>query len=194
MQRINLILIPGVLAVLVFLGTDIFEQRRELPGAVPPQPEIDYNGYSEGINSVQFDESGRVRYTLSARRQVSYLNSETALEDPFIQLYQENNSRWNITARSGRIISLRQTAESVEEIILYGDVEVYRMDDLGNPTVLVTDVLTIDPIGELLTTAAEVTMTGDSFEQSATGMRVNLNTEEYLFHGNVRGRYAVSND
>jgi len=198
MQRFNLILIPGILAVLIFLGVDFFEQARDPSSLSSASPESDFTSYSEGINSVQFDELGRIRYTLSARRQVSYVNDETALEEPFIQLYQEDDSRWNIIARSGRIFAADTdaggVAQELEEIILSGNVEVYQFDELGNRTVLATDILTIDPETDVLTTESDVTMTGVNFEQIASGMRIHLDTEETVFYRNVRGKYATRQD
>ncbi|MCB1670127.1 MAG: LPS export ABC transporter periplasmic protein LptC [Gammaproteobacteria bacterium] len=195
MQLIRFLLIPGLLAVVIFLGLDYVDRNRDSTDPETTPPPIAFNGYSEGINSVQFDAAGKIRYTLSASRQVSYLNSETALEEPVIQLYQENDSRWNIVARSGRIMANRQASEvseDIEEIVFSGNVEVKQLDDTGNRIVLLTDTLDIDPAGEVLSTNAIVTMMGDGFEQSATGMRLNLNTEDYLFYRDVKGRYAAT--
>ena len=192
MQRVKFILIPGILAVLVFLGIDFFTQTREATNTPAPVSAINYTGYSEGINSVHFDERGRIRYTLRANRQISYVEAETALEEPFIQLYQENDSRWNIVARSGKIFAGSQKGDTIEEIILDGDVEVYQLDDSGNRTVLLTQTLSVEPARDVLTTEATVSMIGEDFEQSATGMRVNLDTEEYIFYRDVRGSYAAS--
>ncbi|MEZ5491352.1 MAG: LPS export ABC transporter periplasmic protein LptC [Gammaproteobacteria bacterium] len=192
MQRIKFILIPGILATLMFLGIDFFTQNREASNTPAPTSTINYDGYSEGISSVHFDEHGRIRYTLQASRQISYVEAETALEEPFIQLYRENDSRWNIVARSGKIFTGNQEGDAIEQIILDGDVEVYQLDDSGNRTVLLTQTLSVDPTRDVLTTEADVSMVGEDFEQSATGMRVNLDTEEYIFHRDVRGRYAAS--
>jgi len=191
MQRIRFIVIPGLLATLVFLAVDYFDQAVDRTPSSETTADIAYNGYSEGINSVHFDDQGNIRYTMRADRQVSYTDAETVLEEPYIQLYQENDSRWNIVARSGRIFAAREDLAEVDEIILSGEVEVYQMDRLGNRTVLATDVLTLDPVQDILTTDVAVTMVGDTHEQSAIGMRVDLKSEEYVFHQEVRGRYAA---
>ncbi|MBT8146196.1 MAG: LPS export ABC transporter periplasmic protein LptC [Gammaproteobacteria bacterium] len=191
MQRFKLLVLPGMLAILIFLTVDYFNQAVESPGAPESVVEVAFNGYSEGINSVHFDEQGNIRYTMRADRQISYVDAETLLEEPYIQLYQENDSRWNIIARSGRISATQENLAEVEEIILSGDVEVYQLDQFGNRTVLATEILTLEPALDVLTTEAAVTMVSNTFEQSATGMRVDLNTEEYVFHQDVRGRYAA---
>ena len=191
MQRVKLIIVPSLLAIMIFLAVDYFDQAVVGPQSPEPIVDIAYNGYSEGINSVHYDEQGKVKYTMRANRQVSYVDAETTLEEPLIQLYQENDSRWNIIANSGRISAAREDANDVEEIILSGEVEVTQMDRNGNRTVLVTEILSLEPAQDILTTDATVTMVGGTFEQSAVGMRVNLASEEYVFHQNVRGRYAA---
>lgn len=191
MQRIKLILIPGLIATMIFLAVDYFGQAVESPQTSEATVDIAYNGYSEGINSVHFNEQGKIRYTMRANRQVSYIDAETELDEPYIQLYQENDSHWNIIAKSGRISAAREDLADVEEIILSGGVEVYQMDQHGNRTVLTTQFLTLDPAQDILSTEAAVTMVGDAFEQSAIGMLLDLDSEEYVFHQEVRGRYAA---
>jgi len=191
MNRFRLLIIPGILAIALFLTVDLFDQ----PRVVTQNPELTtdpgLDGYSEGINTVHFDEMGRIRYTVSASRQISYRDRDTTLEEPFLQLYQENDSRWNIIANSGRISSDPDNSTDIEQIELSGGVEVYSLDERGNRTVLATEILFIDPDTEILTTDADVTMQNDLVEQSATGMQINLDTEEYVFFQNVRGRYAA---
>ena len=191
MQRFRLLVIPSLLGILIFLAVDYFDQATENPIPAAPETTIAYNGYSEGINSVQFDEQGRVRYTMKADRQVSYVDAETTLVNPKIELIQGNDARWNIVARSGKISGSQEDLVDVEEIVFSGEVEVYQLDSAGNETVLTTEIMTLEPVLDLLTTDAAVTMKTDSLEQSAIGMRIELNSEEYIFHQNIRGRYEA---
>jgi LPS export ABC transporter protein LptC len=191
MHQFKLIFIPALLAITVFLGVDYFDRAVEGPQIEETAPGIAYNGYSEGINSVHFDAQGNIRYTMRANRQVSYVDAETSLEEPYIQLYRENDSRWNIIARSGRISAASENPADVEEIVLSGGVEVYQLDRLGNRTVLASETLTVEPDRNILTTDAAVTMVSDSLEQTAVGMQVDLNSDEYIFNREVRGRYAA---
>jgi len=191
MPRLQFIVIPGLVAVLLFLGVNLLEQPGRSGSTDGQITVIDYNGYSEGINTVHFDERGRIRYTLSADRQITYLNSETALEHPVIRLYQGMDSRWNITASSGRISAVEEQNNDVEQIVLSGNVEVHQLNAAGNGTVLSTDILQLNPDADVLITDADVLLTSNNFEQSATGMRVDLNSEEYIFFRNTRGRYAA---
>jgi LPS export ABC transporter protein LptC len=190
----QLFLIPVAAATLPFFVIDNVERvsNRQPPSEQLRENEID--GYSEGINTVQFDAAGRVKYTLSAARQVSYRNAAIEFEEPFMQLYQGEDSLWNIVAESGRISSPEGGVDQIEEIVLSGGVEVYQLDEFGNRTVLATQLLIVDPATETLNTELLVTMVSDTLEQSAIGMRVDLRTEEYEFFREIRGRYAAAKD
>ena len=59
---------------------------------------LDFSAYSEGLNTILYDSQGNINYTLQAKRQVHYNNDSTELEKPFIRLYQDGDSRWNIAA------------------------------------------------------------------------------------------------
>jgi LPS export ABC transporter protein LptC len=191
MQQAKLIVIPAFFAIAIFLGVDYFDRAVEGPLIQDTAPGLAYNGYSEGINSVQFDEQGNIKYTLRASRQVSYVDAETSLEEPYIQLYRENDSHWNIIARSGRISAALANPAHVEEIVLSGGVEVYQMDRFGNRTVLSSETLTVETERDMLTTEASVTMASDKLEQTAVGMQIDLNSDEYVFKREIRGRYAA---
>jgi len=191
MHQAKLIFIPALLAIAIFLGVDYFGRAVERPQPQGIIPEVAYNSYSEGINSVHFDEQGKIRYTMRANRQVSYLDAETSIENPHIELYREDNSRWNIVARSGRISAGSVNSAELEEIVLNGGVEVYQMDKFGNRTLLASETLIFDPSSDLLTTSDAVTLVSDTLEQTAIGMRLDVSIDEYVFNREVRGRYAA---
>ena len=192
MQHVRLIIVTSLIGIMIFLGIDYYDQAVDSTSTSENSVEVAFNGYSEGINSVHFNEQGKIRYTIRADKQVSYVDAETTLENPIIQLHQENDLRWDIIARSGRIFGTQGEAAEIDEIILSGDVHVYRQEPTGNRSVLSTEILTVEPALDLLTTEAAVTMTNSSFEQSATGMRVDIDSEEYVFHQDIRGRYEAA--
>ena len=142
-QRLRLAIIPIVLAVILFLGLDFYTRSETESLDEQSTSGILIDGYSEGVNTIQFDEEGRISYTLSATRQVSYPNDETTLVEPFIQLYQEDDSRWNIIAATGRILASQEDEGGIDEIELEEDVEIYRMDDFGNRTILTTEKIIV---------------------------------------------------
>lgn len=191
MNNLKFILIAAVAAIMVLSGIELFERSTETPLMTENPSPVEFNGYSEGINTIRFDPAGNIEYTLSATRQITYRDAVTVVEDPYIQLYRDDDSRWNILARSGRISSTIESTREVDRIELSGGVEVYQIDVRGNRTVLATDVLYVDPSAQTLDTSGFVTLDGENFQQSATGMRINLATEVYEFQRDIRGRYAV---
>ncbi|MCB1650322.1 MAG: LPS export ABC transporter periplasmic protein LptC, partial [Pseudomonadales bacterium] len=66
---------------------------------------ITFDAYSNGVNSVLYDAEGNIEYTLEATEQIHYLDNTTSLQNPYVRLYQANGARWNIVARSGRILA-----------------------------------------------------------------------------------------
>ena len=191
MQRIRVIIVPGIVAILIFFSIELFNTITDNPQPQELVGTIDYEGYSEGINTIRFDTDGKVDYTLQAVRQVSYKNAVTELEEPFIQLFRGGDSHWNITANSGKISTSSDRLNSDEQVDFIGNVEVYQLDEFGNRTVLTTDFLSMDPAQEILSTESFVTMYSENHEQSAIGMQVDLTNDEYIFQREVKGTYAA---
>lgn len=194
MQQIRFILTAGLVAILIFSSIELFDRVTDKPEPEELISAIDYEGYSEGINTIHFNAQGKVDYTLQAIRQVSYKNAVTELEEPVIQLYGYGDSHWNITAKLGRISASSDIGKDIDRIDLIGEVEVFQLDEFGNRTVLSTDFLSVDPIQEILNTDAFVTMYSENHEQSALGMTVDLANDEYIFYQEVRGRYAAQSN
>ena len=104
MQRISLFLIPGLIAVVVFVVISSFESVSNVPDPQHDQAYLKFDAYSAGINTVLYARDGTINYTLQATSQTHYSDeARTELKNPLIQLYQQGNSRWNIVANSGRI-------------------------------------------------------------------------------------------
>ena len=103
MQRIGLIIVPGIIAIALFVGINSFDTLSNEAGAPTTGSSLGFNAYSEGINTILYDAQGNINYTLQAERQVHYNDDSTELEKPFIRLFQDGDTRWNIVAKSGRI-------------------------------------------------------------------------------------------
>ncbi len=190
MQRIGLIIVPGIIAIALFVGINTFETLGNDPDKQAQGPSLNYNAYSEGINTILYDAAGNIDYTLQAQRQVHYNDDTTELEEPFIRLFQDGDSRWNIVAKSGRISSAETASDTaVDRIELRGDVQVYSLDDLGNRTLMSTEYLTLDPASEILETDQAVSVVTESLEQSSIGMIANLRLEEIVFLAAIKGKY-----
>jgi len=194
MQKLSFLLITIASAILLYLGlgsfttvsSDIAEQDRV------SRP--NYDGFSEGINTVMYDEEGSIAYTLQAERQYHFQDQSSDLDNPYIRLFREGDSHWNIIAESGKIAPKHETASvGIGIIELSGAVEVFRLDEFGNRTVLMTDYLEINPDSETMQTDRLVTMTTTNIQQHGEGLFADLTKDELLFYRNNEGSYEQSN-
>jgi LPS export ABC transporter protein LptC len=80
--------------------------------------------------------------------------------------------------------------KEMRTIELSGNVEVYSLDDFGNRTVMTTQKLMLNPQLETLKTDQPVVVETSSIRQSAVGMDADLNSDEIVFHRNIRGIYV----
>ena len=160
-----------------------------------PQREIE--AYSEGINSILYDEKGSISYTLRADNQIHYRDGDTKIENPLIRLFQDEIPRWNIIANEGLVLPiLTDTSSEPKEkkLTLSGNVEILGLDKFGNRMFISTELLEIDPINETLKTDRKVNYESNNINQSSIGMFANLNEDEISFEKNVRGIYEkISN-
>lgn len=187
MQRFSILLIPSAIAIVLFIGISTFESVSTQPQVDVDVESLNFNAYSEGINTVLYDTEGRINYTLNAVRQIHYNDDTTELEKPLIRLYQDGNSRWNIAANSGKISAGRDS--SIQTIDLSGAVEVYGLDEFGGRMLMSTDYLSVDPQLETLQTDRPVTLVTNTVNQSSIGMFANLKIDEIVLHDEIRGSY-----
>ena len=190
MQRIGLIIVPGIIATALFVGINSFDTLSNEADAPITNSSLDFNAYSEGINTILYDTQGNINYTLQAERQVHYNDLSTEFEKPFIRLYQDGDSRWSIAANSGRIPAVETTADgALEKIELLGDVQVYSLDDFGNRTLMSSEFLTLNTQAEILETDQPVSVVTSALQLSSIGMIAKLRTDEITFLREIRGRY-----
>ena len=190
MQRTGLIIVPGVIATALCFGINSLDTLRNEADVSITSSSLDFSAYSEGLNTILYDSQGNINYTLQAKRQVHYNNDSTELEKPFIRLYQDGDSRWNIAANLGRISAAETTDDGVlEKIELLGDVQVYSLDKFGNKTLMSTEFLTLNPKSEILETDQPVSVVTSAFQLSSIGMIAKLRTDEITFLRQIRGRY-----
>ena len=190
MQRIGLIIVSGIIATALFVGINSFDTLSNEADAPITNSSLEFNAYSEGINTILYDTQGNINYTLQADRQVHYNDDSTEFEKPFIRLYQDGDSHWSIAANSGRIPAVETTADgALEKIELLGDVQVYSLDDFGNRTLMSTEFLTLNTQAEILETDQPVSVVTSALQLSSIGMIAKLRTNEITFLREIRGRY-----
>ncbi|MFT7471405.1 MAG: LPS export ABC transporter protein LptC [Kiritimatiellia bacterium] len=193
MQRIGLIIVPGIIATALFVGINSFDTLSNEADDPITSSSLDFSAYSEGINTILYDSDGNINYTLQAERQVHYNDDSTEFVKPFIRLYQDGDSRWNIVANSGKISASETTGDNTSDLIdLLGDVQVYSLDEFGNRILMSTEFLTLNPESEILETDQPVTLVTSALQQSSIGMIANLRSDEITFLRENRGRYAAA--
>ena len=181
--------IIGVVGALYYFSLDLtqtVEETRENSAA----PELEFDGYSEGINTVVYNDNGDVEYTIRATRQFHLKDQSALLEEPLVRFFENGVSTWNIVAESGLVGgNTEASARLMESIRLYGDVEVHRLDGFGNSTVLSTQLLDIDSNREILETQDTVNMITASIAHTGQGLFADLNRDEIHFHSENSGHY-----
>ena len=180
---------------MVMLTLNFFSER----GPNDPQlvensefPQREIEAYSEGINSILYDENGSISYTLRADNQIHYRDGDTRIDNPLIRLFQDEVPRWNIIANEGLLLPMLTEASSEpkkKRLTLSGNVEIFGLDKFGNRTFIYTELLEIDPINETLKTDRRVNYESNNIHHSSVGMFANLNEDEIRFEKNVRGFY-----
>jgi LPS export ABC transporter protein LptC len=192
MQKLTFFIISSVTALLLYFGLDSISSISEEDSAENAGELLEYDAVSDGINSVLYDASGSISYTLQARRQYHFKDQTSELQEPFIRLFRDGKSHWNIVAERGYLAPQNGDSNLQEGTIeLSGDVEIYSLDDFGNRTVLSTEFLTIDPANETMQTDQAVAMHTPNIQQRAIGMFAQLDGDEILFIRNGEGRYEI---
>lgn len=188
MQKIGLIIVPGIIAIALFVGINSFNTLSNQVDVTITS--LDFNAYSEGINTILYDAEGNINYTLQAERQVHYNDDSTELEKPVIRVYQEHDSHWNIVANSGRVLAPKTTVDGAfTRIELNGNVQVCSYDEFGNRTVMSTEFLILNTKSEILETDRKVSIVTSALQQSSKGMIAKLKTDEINFLHEIRGQY-----
>ena len=182
--------IIGVAGVLFYFSPHLNQTEEELE-EYSASPGLAFDGYSEGINTVFYNDNGEVDYTLRAIRQFHLKDQSSLLEEPLVRLFKNGTSTMNIVAELGLIGgNTADTDRLMETIQLSGDVEVRSFDAYGNPTVLSTQRLDIDPNQETLETQDTVHMLSASITHTGRGMFADLNRDEINFHSDNSGHFA----
>ncbi|MGI9251450.1 MAG: LPS export ABC transporter periplasmic protein LptC [Pseudohongiellaceae bacterium] len=183
MRRVPLLLVPALVAVVLFIGISNVERIANPQQSSQITGSYDFDIYAERINTINFDTEGSIKYTLDATSQKHFADDTTELQQPVIKLYQNPDSHWRVTAELGIITPPRQ-------ITLSGNVEVERLDEYGKQMHIATDMLQLNTQEKTLNTAATVNITTANIEQTATGMYADINRNEVLFNSDGKGRYV----
>jgi len=149
---------------------------------------ITFDAYAKGVTSILYDAQGEIEYTLETTEQTHFLDNTTELTDPFVRLYKDSDVRWNIIARSGRILEASE-GDEIERLDLSNTVELFQIDDFGKRMTLATEFVSIFPGQETMSTKHPVALSSGGLHQDAVGMRVDFNQDTMTFLSQVKGRY-----
>lgn len=190
-----------LLAIAVFFSLRYWPQR-----LMPAEPdataskEPDYG--IENFHAVDLDETGHLRYELTATHLVHYAAPERAeLSDPEMVFYRNATpddpdaeqgpvEPWQLTAARGRI------AQGGERVDLEGNVKVTRSahdDGEGVDAVrmtMETSHMTVFGKQEVATTDAAVHLTADRSVLDGVGMQVDLKKGQMHLLSQVKGEYV----
>ena len=194
------VIMPIACFVTLTLGLTLFGKRKsDHPESVKESKPntFDIDTYSQGINSIFYDQNGIVSYTLKAENQIHFKSGYTEIEKPLIRLFQNEMPRWNIEANQGHISNSENDSTSgleTKNLELSGSVEILGLHEFGNRMLISTEFLEVDPMNEILKTDQRVEYKMANIQHSAAGMIANLQDEEIIFREDVRGSYEKTNN
>ena len=197
MRRISIFLIAVVIATAIYIGVSSIQTLSDPDTNEFALLQLNYDAYAVGINTVLYDANGNINYTLQAERQVHFNDDSTELDKPFIRLFEDGNTRWNIAADSGKVTPLSSDPNdigtaTIQSIELSGDIEVYSFDEVGNRIQMLTNYLTVNPHNKTIETDQPVKVVSNSFEISSTGMFADLAQDSMVFKREVQGTYEAT--
>lgn len=123
-------------------------------------------------------KDGAVQWELQARTaELEAGSGEMTLQDPEVEFFMEDGNRVRVTARKG---ILNTKTNNIE---VRGNV---RVDD--GRYILATETLSYDHETRILHSASPVRIKGKTLSFSAATMWYNLDTQQALFSGHVKGK------
>ena len=159
----------AVLALLVgltlWLNALVQAPSGRASGALRHDPDL----MVENFNARKLDTSGRVLYTLAARKMVHYPDDDSALlESVTLEAFEPRQPKMTATADHGRL------EQGGDRVWIEGNVVVVREADAKNErATLNTEKLLVLPDEGIARTASEVTLTNASGHARANGMEID---------------------
>lgn len=166
------LVIAGVAVWLISLKQSPTEQ---VASSLPNIPENTPDIYIEGLDSSRMNSAGELVLTTQAHSLAVYEQENISLfEQPTVQLYQEQNPRWQITSQSAQLMA-------EDDIEFLRDVEVIQLN-ANTPISIFTDYLLVTEQGQRISTDQPVKILKGQQVTNAVGMEVKLDTIEPLIN------------
>lgn len=165
------------------------------PSTLEPDPEggtyPNYpSAYMKTVHVRQFDEQGALEYTLHADalnyREAHYDkdNDRTEIERPILHLINQNEAPWIARSDTGLV------EQKGQHITLTGSVKLEQLRRDGTFTRLTTEEMVIKPKLQYAENDKPVTIEENNSTTTATGMRIDLNTQIYELLTQVKSHYV----
>ena len=156
------------------------------PQGTNTQTAQDIDFFVENAYSIQYQEDGKLRYEMTAKR-LEHLKARdvTLLEQPDLQLFRGTPYPWHVQSLKGEV------APGGKEVELIDEVRIARTDAKGRPTVITSSRMTVFPEQEYAQTAQAVRIAAANGVTTAKGMKAYLQDGRMLLLSNVRGLHEV---
>lgn len=184
MSRLTFISILSIIALLVAMSIEYSETPppESAKAGQPQTAEPDF--FLERANSVEFDESGKIRYRFNADQLQHFPKGDyTLVETPDVTLFHRNGTPWYINAQQGRILPDGNTIKLWDEVLI-------RRGTPQDPLEMRTRALTILPKQDIAKTEQDVVITNRAGRIDATGMVSYIDENRMELLSNVRVRHA----
>ncbi|MCP5215878.1 MAG: LPS export ABC transporter periplasmic protein LptC [Pseudomonadales bacterium] len=183
MSRLTFITLLSIISILVAIAFEYQEKPDEEVATADRKQNAEPDFYLLNAKSVQFDESGKIRYRFNAQRLNHFPEGDyTLIETPDVTLFHNDGTPWYISARQGRITS------GSESIKLWDQVVILRGSQ-EEPLKMETRTLTIVPKKDIAKTEQDVVITNRAGRIDATGMIAYIDENRMELLSNVRVRH-----
>ncbi len=181
--------IAGAAAAVVLLLQPWQQDNAILVDTSDLDQETLHDSFARDIHTSLYGESGQLEYTVQAESQMTFGTARTELTRPVIRLFDNAVQRWDVSADQGRILGNSGTVSGIERMELINRVNVVHSDESGFLMRMQTGFLIIEPDAEVLRTNQRVYISGNGFEQQATGVIAELSLDRLTFLSDLEGRY-----
>ena len=211
--RILALFIPTLIAVGLFFTlnwVDNFSAREAqyagMDDGMQPAQLLDaqargpVQAYSQGLETVIFDSTGNLQYTLRAERQTQFENRTSLLTQPQITLFDAGRPNWHISADYGRLERQqgirgdatggdREDREDDELITFIDNARVDAAVANSSTLSLQSSEFSLIPNSETLRSDKAVKIVEKGVSQTAVGFEADLANEALYFNKEIRGTY-----
>lgn len=182
-QRLIILPVAVLVAAIGYLNLDSDSASPDVTTA-ESQHNIDF--YSNNSHTIQFNSEGKIHYQFSADLVEHVQQTDISLlTKPRLKLERGSEQPWYISGLRGEV------SPGGEEVDLYEEVRVERIDAKQRPFLLQTTHLTYVFADDFAHTKQAVRIDSAQGVTNATGMRAYLPEERVELLTRVRGKYET---